>query len=168
MGLEQQQDWKSRHGSVGRWLFLWIKSQMWSSYEYNWAEMGEPAQSLHNQLSTCSQQLREIASMQEKSYLKVNQVVTGDKGAHLSVCLSSFHGHPTVYPLHTKPATRKRKICLPLVRPFIILECVSPFAPIITFFSSRYIIWVIFQAKIAGLSSSSVSRIYYFLCVISL
>lgn len=33
------------------------------------------------------QQLRVISSMQEKSYLKVNQPITGENGAHLSICL---------------------------------------------------------------------------------
>lgn len=28
-----------------------------------------------------------ISSMQEKSYLKVNQPITGENGAHLSICL---------------------------------------------------------------------------------
>ena len=42
-------------------------------------KMGEPSQTLNNQLSTCFQQLRAILSKQERSYLKVNQPVTGEK-----------------------------------------------------------------------------------------
>lgn len=59
---------------------------MYSSYEHNWADIRGATEILDNQLSTCSQQLRSISSMQEKSYLKVNQPVTGEQGAHLLVC----------------------------------------------------------------------------------
>lgn len=87
--------------------------------------MGESTQILNNQLSTCSQQLR--ASMQEKSYLKVNQaggmcVLTG---AQLSICLSNSLGHPKS-PL-TPNQQHEKHLCPPLLtRAVITLRCMIP------------------------------------------
>ncbi len=77
-------------------------------------------------LSTCSQQLRAISSMQEKSYLKVNQPVTGEGCVcgRVPICPSVC---PTLLAIlkhsNTKPTTGEN-LCLHVLRgPVITLKC---------------------------------------------
>lgn len=66
---------------MGRWLFLWKTSQMHHHYEHNWAHkmgkiLSKPETTYYPPAMNSWEQFQ---SLQGKSYLKVNQTVTGEE-----------------------------------------------------------------------------------------